>query len=246
MSQQSAIQIESDSESLASAAARLLVDNARRAVTDKGLFTLAISGGSTPKRLFEILADRSKPYFGELPWSDTHFFWVDERHVPPDDKDSNYRMTREAMLSHVPAPEANIHRIISENPSAEAAAVDYETTLNTFFDKLPRFDLVLLGLGEDGHTASIFPGSPVLHETGRLVAAPRVEKLKTFRITLTLPVLNNAAATVFLVNGNGKAQVLRDVLKGEFDPEKLPAQAIRPTHGELKWLIDEQAATLLG
>lgn len=246
VSQQSRIQIESDSESLASAAAGLLVDKANQAVTEKGLFTLAISGGSTPKRLFENLADRSKPYFSKLPWSETHFFWVDERHVPPEDKDSNYRMTREAMLSQVPAPEINIHRIISENPNAEAAAMEYESTLKTFFNSLPRFDLVLLGLGEDGHTASIFPNSPVLSETRRLVAAPWVEKLNTFRITLTLPVLNNAVATVFLVSGHGKAQILRDVMEGKFEPERLPAQAIRPTHGELKWLIDKEAGSLLG
>ena len=246
MSQQSKLQIESDSESLASAAARLLVDIATQAVGDRKVFTIAVSGGSTPKRLFEILADQDKPYFSEFPWSATHFFWVDERHVPPSDKDSNYRMTREAMLSHVPVQAANIHRIISENPSAEAAAVNYEGTLKTFFDGLPRFDLVILGLGEDGHTASIFPGSPVLHESKRLVAAPRVEKLNTFRITLTLPVLNNAATTAFLVSGSGKAQILRDVLKTKIDPERFPAQAIQPTQGELKWLVDQQAASLLG
>ena len=246
MSQQSRIQIEADSESLALAAARLLVDTAKQAVGDRKVFTIAVSGGSTPKRLFEILADPTKPYLSELPWSATHFFWVDERHVPPGDKDSNYRMTREAMLAHVPVQVANIHRIISENPNAEAAAINYEGTLRTFFNGLPRFDLVILGLGEDGHTASIFPGSPVLHETKRLVAAPRVEKLNTFRITLTLPVLNNGATIVFLVSGSSKAQILQEVLTSESDPERLPAQAIQPTHGELKWLVDQPAASLLG
>ena len=245
MPQQAKIVIESDSESLAKAAARLLIDKGKTAVANRGVFALAVSGGSTPKRLFELLADEKGPYFNTLPWKETQIFWVDERHVPPDSKESNYRMTREAMLSHAPIPESNIHRIISENPRAEDAAVQYEAELKEFFNGLPQFDLTILGLGEDGHTASIFPGSPVLNESKRFVAAPWVEKLNTFRITLTLPVLNNSSSTVFLVSGKGKSEILRAVLEGKFDPARLPSQAIRPTNGELEWLIDTEAASLL-
>jgi 6-phosphogluconolactonase len=244
--QQAKVVIESDPESLADAAARLLVAKGKTAVADRGVFALAVSGGSTPKRLFELLADESGPYFNILPWTHTHIFWVDERHVPPDSKESNYRMTREAMLSHAPIPGSNIHRIISENPSAEDAAVQYETELKEFFNGLPQFDLTILGLGEDGHTASIFPGSPVLNESNRFVAAPWVEKLNTFRITLTLPVLNNSLSTVFLVSGKGKSEILLEVLQGKFDPARLPSQAIQPANGELKWLVDTEAASLLG
>jgi len=246
VSQQLKIEIESDSESLAKAAAVVLLDKGRAAITKRAAFVLAVSGGSTPKRLFELLADQNGPYLNVFPWTQTHFFWVDERHVPPDNKDSNYRMTREAMLSQVPIPESNIHRIISENPSAEAAAVQYEADLKQFFSGFPQFDLTLLGLGEDGHTGSIFPGSPVLNETKRLVAAPWVEKLNTFRITLTLPVLNNSLSTVFLVSGKGKSEVLHEVLEGKFDPARLPSQAIQPVNGELEWLVDRDAASLLG
>jgi len=244
--QQAEIVIASDSESLAKAAARLLTDKGKTAVADRGVFALAVSGGSTPKRLFELLADENGPFFNTLPWKETQIFWVDERHVPPDSKESNYRMTREAMLSHAPIPESNIHRIISEHPSAQDAAVQYEAKLKAFFNGLPQFDLTILGLGEDGHTASIFPGSPVLNENIRFVAAPWVEKLNTFRITLTLPVLNNSVSTAFLVSGKGKSEILREVLEGKFDPSKLPSQAIRPTNGELKWMVDTEAASLLG
>jgi len=202
--------------------------------------TVALSGGSTPKLLFELLADPNEPFRDQIAWPNIHFFWSDERHVPPDHPDSNYRMANEAMLSRVPVTQSNIHRVRSENPSAANAASEYEQILiKTTQQSLPQLDLILLGLGPDGHTASIFPGSEVLHETERLVAAPWVEKFQTYRITMTLPLLNNGASVVFLVSGAEKAQIVKEVLEG---PEKYPAQAVKPTHGELLWMLDKDAA----
>jgi 6-phosphogluconolactonase len=199
--------------------------------------TVALSGGSTPKRMFQMLADQFRD---DVTWDKIHFFWSDERHVPPDNPESNYRMANEAMLSRVPVAETNVHRVTSENPNADDAASEYERTLiETTQQSLPRLDLILLGLGPDGHTASIFPGSEVLHETKRLVAAPWVEKFQTFRITMTLPLLNNGVSVVFLVSGAEKAKIVKEVLEG---PEKYPAQAIKPTHGELLWMLDKDAA----
>ena len=192
--------------------------------------TVALSGGSTPKILYQVLAEEFRE---QIPWSRTHFFWSDERHVPPDHPDSNYRMAYEALLSRVPVPESNVHRVHSENPSAQEAANEYEKII------VPRLDLILLGLGTDGHTASIFPGSEVLHETKRLVAAPWVEKLNAYRITMTLPLLNNGASIVFLVSGAEKAEIVKEVLEG---PKKYPAQFVQPTGGELIWMLDRDAA----
>ena len=192
--------------------------------------TVALSGGSTPKILYQLLADQ---FQAQVPWSKTQFFWSDERHVPPDHPESNFRMAHEALLSRVPVPESNVHRVHSENPSAQEAADEYEKVI------VPRLDLILLGLGADGHTASIFPGSDVLHETKRLVAAPWVEKLNTYRITMTLPLLNNGASILFLVSGAEKAQIVKEVLEG---PKKYPAQFVQPTDGELIWMLDRDAA----
>jgi 6-phosphogluconolactonase len=192
--------------------------------------TIALSGGSTPKILYQILAEEFRD---QVQWSSTQFFWSDERHVPPDHPDSNYRMAHEALLSRVPVPESNVHRVRSENPNAQEAADEYEKIV------APRLDLILLGLGTDGHTASIFPGSEVLHETKRLVAAPWVEKLDTYRITMTLPLLNNGASIVFLVSGAAKAAIVKEVLEG---PKKYPAQFVQPTEGELIWMLDRDAA----
>lgn len=217
------------SEELARGAAEFFV--ARRPET------VALSGGSTPRRMFQILADQFRD---QVAWSDIHFFWSDERHVPPDHPESNYRMASEALLSHV---HSNVHRIPSENPDAAAAAAEYEQTLvEVTKQTLPRLDLIFLGLGTDGHTASIFPGSEVLHETRRLVAAPYVEKFESYRITMTLPLLNNAATVVFLVSGAEKAEIVRSVLESE---NKYPAQAIKPTRGELIWMLDQPAAARL-
>ena len=200
------------------------------ALAQKDSFTVALSGGSTPRVLYQVLAEEFRE---QVPWSNTHFFWSDERHVPPDHPDSNYRMAHEALLSRVPVPERNVHRIRSENPSAQEAADEYEKII------VPRLDLILLGLGIDGHTASIFPGSEVLYETKRLVAAPWVEKLNAYRITMTLPLLNKGASVLFLVSGAEKAGIVKEVLEG---PKKYPTQFVQPTNGELIWMLDRDAA----
>jgi len=202
--------------------------------------TVALSGGSTPKLMFQILADQFRD---EVAWSRMQFFWSDERHVPPDHADSNYRMANEALLSRVPVLASNVHRIHGENPNAADAAAEYEETIIAVTKQpLPRLDLIFLGLGTDGHTASIFPGSEVLHEAKRLVAAPYVEKFQSHRITMTLPLLNNGAAIVFLVSGAEKAAIVKEVLEGE---NEYPAKAVRPVQGELIWMLDKEAAAYL-
>jgi 6-phosphogluconolactonase len=232
------LQIFSDPTELARGAAEHFVAGSNEAVERRGLFTVALSGGSTPKLLYQLLADPNEPFRDRVHWSRIHFFWSDERHVPPDHADSNYRMANEALLSHVPISQNNVHRILSENPNAAAAAEAYETTLWALAESgLPRLDLILLGLGPDGHTASIFPGSEVLHETKHLVAAPWVERLKTYRITMTLPLLNNGASVVFLVSGKEKAEIVKEVLEG---PTRYPAQFVEPS-GELIWMLDQEA-----
>ncbi|MGO9124570.1 MAG: 6-phosphogluconolactonase [Terriglobales bacterium] len=209
------------------------------AVQKSGKFSVALSGGSTPKRLYTLLASGA---FSNLPWDKTYFFFGDERHVPPDHPDSNYRMANEAMLSR--APTANVFRVPAEMEDSNAAASAYQQTLRNFFrlgfGDFPRFDLILLGLGPDGHTASLFPGSAALEENKKLVVASWVEKFKTHRITLTFPVLNQAACVMFLVSGADKAGILREVL--ENPQAALPAQRVRPTNGRLVWMVDRAAA----
>lgn len=207
--------------------------------------SVALSGGSTPRVLYELLADPNEPFREEIAWDKTHFFFSDERHVPPDHPDSNYRMVNEAMFSRVPVPQQNVHRIPAENPVAEDAAEAYESDLRRFFGEgIPVFDVILLGLGEDGHTASLFPHSSALKETERLVVAPCVEKLSAYRITMTLPVLNSGKSVVFLVTGASKAEVFSHVISTKPDPEQYPAQAISPTSGAVSWLVDKAAARL--
>lgn len=242
------IQIVANADALCLAAATEVVSSAEAAVRATGSFTLVLSGGSTPKSLYSLLADNAS-WRARMPWERTHFFWGDERHVPPDHPDSNYRMAYEAMLSKVPVPAANIRRIRSEYTGAGQAAQDYEQTLRAFFhltaEQYPRFDLVFLGLGPDAHTASLFPGTQALHEQRRLVTANRVGKFSTERITMTVPVLNNAARVIFLVSGEEKALPLKAVLEGRYEPSQLPAQLIRPSHGRLLWLVDQAAAQSL-
>jgi 6-phosphogluconolactonase len=212
--------------------------------------SVALSGGSTPRVLYELLADPSAPFREQIAWDETHFFFSDERHVPPDHPESNYRMVNEAMFSRVPVPAQNVHRIAGERSFADNAATAYESDLRKFFgEAIPPFDLILLGLGEDGHTASLFPHSPALNERGRLVVAPWVEKLGAYRITLTLPVLNNGRSVVFLVTGGSKATILGEVIneadkKPDKRPNLYPAQAISPTNGAVSWLVDKAAARL--
>jgi 6-phosphogluconolactonase len=204
--------------------------------------TVVLSGGSTPRVLYELLSDPREPFRDQIAWDKTHFFFGDERHVPPDHPDSNYRMVNEAMFSRVSVPPENIHRIPAENPVAEDAAKAYEADLRKFFgEAIPAFDLLFLGLGEDGHTASLFPH---IKQTEGLVAAPWVEKFNAYRITMTLPVLNNAKSVVFLVTGASKAEILREVIEADKKPGVYPAQAISPTNGAVSWFIDTAAARL--
>ena len=237
--------ISRDLPELSRRAAELFVTLAQRAASVEGeRFTVALSGGETPRSLYQLLA--TPDYASQIPWERVHVFWGDERHVPPDDKDSDYRMAHESLLAHVPIPAENVHRIRAELPDAAEAAREYAAELRGFFglqpSELPRFNLVLLGMGGDGHTASLFPGTNAIHNTTDLVAAPWVEKLDTYRITLTAPVLNNAQAVVFLVAGAGKAGVLKEVLDGPRDVGRLPSQLIAPTNGDLIWMLDDAAA----
>ena len=215
--------------------------HSKDAVSQRSHFTVALSGGSTPKRLYELLANADEEYFSQIPWDQVQFFWTDERHVGPDHPDSNYRMANEAMLSKVPIESAQVHRMLGELTDPNEAAHRYDSLLTKTFDsELPRFDLVLLGLGNDGHTASLFPGTTALLEQHQLVTAPWVEKLNSHRLTMTLPLLNNAAAIVFLVSGADKSDILSQVLDGP--PGKFPAQLIDPVDGRLTWLVDRAAA----
>jgi len=233
-------------QDLFQAAADEVLRAAASAIAERGRFTIALSGGSTPRNLYTLIAANAST---SLPWDHMFFFWGDERHVPPDDPDSNYRMARETLLSKVPIPPANVFRILAENPDASVAAEAYEQTLRKFFTvapgKFPRFDLILLGLGPDGHAASLFPETAALQETTRLVVANWVEKLKTSRITFTLPVLNAARCVAFLVSGTDKAAVLHEVLEGNAPAEKYPSKLVRPSEGKLIWFVDRAAASQL-
>jgi 6-phosphogluconolactonase len=233
---------------LCQAAAQEFVRAAEAAVRAKGSCTVALSGGSTPKNLYTLLASDAT-WRAQAPWDQIHFFWGDERHVPPEHADSNYRMAYEAMLSKVPIPPTNVHRIKGEYSDAGLVAHEYEQTLREVFrlsaGQFPRFDLVFLGLGPEAHTASLFPGTRALDEWQRLVVANWVGKFDTDRITMTAPVFNNATDVIFLVSGEEKALALKAVLHGRYEPEQLPAQLIRPHRGRLIWLVDQAAARWL-
>jgi 6-phosphogluconolactonase len=233
-------------QDLFQAAAEEVIRAATSAIAERDRFTIALSGGSTPRNLYTLIAANAS---STLPWAQMFFFWGDERHVPPDDRDSNYRMAKETLLSKVPVPAANIFRIPSENSDALAAADAYEQTLRKFFlvapGEFPRFDLILLGLGPDGHAASLFPETAALQEKSRLVVANWVEKLNTSRITLTLPVLNAARCVAFLVSGTDKAPVLHEVLEGHAPGEKYPSKLVQPNEGKLIWFVDRAAASEL-
>lgn len=231
-------------QDLFQAAAEEVIRAATSAIAQRGRFTIALSGGSTPKNMYTLIAANAS---ASLPWDQMFFFWSDERHVPPDNPESNYRMANEALLSKVPVPAANIFRVPSENPDASAAADAYEQTMRKFFAlaprEFPRFDLILLGMGPDGHTASLFPETAALQEKSRLVVANWVEKLNTSRITFTLPVLNAARCIAFLVSGTDKAAALHEVLEGNDPEEKYPSKLVQPTDGKLIWFVDRAAAS---
>ena len=240
--------VELDAAALARRAAQHLVETAERAVAVRGQARIAISGGSTPKAAFALLADPAQPWRARMPWERIDLWWVDERCVPPDHPDSNYGMTREAMLDHVPVSPTQIHRMEGEL-EPETAAARYEAELRNAFRlegaELPRFDALALGMGPDGHTASLFPHTQALFELGRLVTANHVEAKDAWRITLTWPVINHAAEVFFLVSGEDKAQILKEVLMGPRDVERLPSQLIAPANGILTLLLDGAAAALL-
>lgn len=231
-------------QELFEAGAELVAHAAKEAVDERGRFTIALSGGSTPRSLYNLLATNAR---ASLPWDKMFFFFGDERHVPPSNKDSNFKMADEAMLSKLPIPKENIFRVPAENPDAAAAAEAYEQSLRKFFalepGQVPVFDLILLGLGPDGHTASLFPGTAALQEKSKLVVANRVEKFDTFRITFTLPLLNAARIITFLVSGTDKAPALESVLQGDASGEQYPAKLVHPTNGKLIWLVDRAAAS---
>jgi 6-phosphogluconolactonase len=242
MPAQPEIRILKTAAELFEAAAAEFAAQANQAVRDNGRFAVALSGGSTPKALYSLLATKSN-----VPWDKICFFWGDERHVPPDHPESNYRMANEALLSKVPVRPENVFRIHAEEKEAVAAALQYEQALRGFFHlspgQFPRFDLVLLGTGPDGHTASLFPGTAALNETQRLVVANWVPKFNTHRITFSFPVLNAAACVMFLASGPDKAAILHQVL--ENSAADLPAQKVQPTDGQLIWLLDQAAAGAL-
>ncbi|MEE9172505.1 MAG: 6-phosphogluconolactonase [candidate division NC10 bacterium] len=233
-----------DLEDVSHRAAELFIRLANEAASSTGRFAVALSGGSTPRALFTLLA--TDPFKQRVPWPKVHLFWGDERCVPPDHPESNYRMARDTLLDQAPISAQNIHRMPAEDEDCARAAAAYEQTLRAFFEgvagELPCFDLILLGMGEDGHTASLFPGTAALAETERLVAPTYVEKLGTYRLTLTAPVINHAAHVAFLVAGESKASVLREVLEGERDPQRLPSQLIQPSRGRLVFIVDRAAA----
>jgi 6-phosphogluconolactonase len=235
-------EIVKDSSALARRAAEIFVDAARAAVATHGRFSVALSGGSTPRKLYELLA--TTEFRAQIEWQKTHFFFGDERNVSPDDAESNFGMTRETLFSRVPEiPSENIHRVRAELAAHDAAS-HYECELKDFFKhELPRFDLILLGLGADGHTASLFPSSPALRENQRWFVENWVEKLAAYRLTLTFPVLNNARQIVFLVSGADKAAIIREIFQNT--ETKYPAQQIKLTNGNLLWLFDEQASSKL-
>lgn len=242
------VRVAPDAAALARLAAEEVVLRAEAAVAARGRFAIALAGGSTPRALHALLADPDEPFRARIPWERAHVFFGDERHVPPDHPDSNYGMARATLLAKVPIPAGNVHRIRAEL-EPDAAAAEYEEELRRVLGAgspdagKPRLDLALLGLGADGHTASLFPGSPALLEASRLVAAPWVEHLRHHRITLTLPALRAARAAAFLVSGAGKAARVADVLEGA--GASLPAGLVRPVEGDLLWLLDAPAAALL-
>ena len=234
------LRVYNDARELSEAAAQLFVEEARSRIDESGRFAVALAGGSTPKMTYEILA---REYGGpeDLDWSKVHAFFGDERSVPPDHEDSNYRMAREALLSHVPV--GSVHRMRGEMESREAAAL-YEEELEEFFGGPPVLDLVLLGIGEDGHTASLFPDTPALDARDRWAVENPVEKLNTTRLTLTVPAVDAARKVAFLVAGEGKAEALEEILEGDANPPKYPAKLVRP-EAEVAWMVDRAAARLL-
>jgi 6-phosphogluconolactonase len=242
------IRILADAEAVSRAAAEEFVRLANAAIVARGQFTIALSGGSTPKRLYQLLAEA--PFREQVAWDKVEFFWGDERSVPPDHNDSNYHMASEAMLRKLPVPVTHIHRIEAERTDRDAAARDYEAALARVFKtsvggEIPGFDLILLGMGPDGHTASLFPHTTALKERSRWVVVNYVPKFATDRVTFTVPVLNRAREVLFLVAGADKAEPLHEVLEGPPNHDEYPSQFVKPSPGELVFFVDRAAAAKL-
>jgi 6-phosphogluconolactonase len=232
-----------DYEALSQAAAEFFAQQAEWRLKQEDRFSVVLSGGSTPRRTYELLA--KAPFRDRVAWPRVHIFWGDERCVPAGDPRSNWRMARETLLDHVPIPPGHIYPILCSQ-SPESGAREYDAKLRSYFAGGPaRFDLVLLGLGENGHTASLFPGTLVLKERIRWASEVYVAEQALYRVTLTAPVINGAAVVAFLVSGKAKANVLKEVLKGSQDPLRLPAQLVHPENGEIYWFIDQEASAAL-
>jgi 6-phosphogluconolactonase len=237
-----------DGNAIARRAAEEFLQAATEAVAQRGSFTVALAGGSTPKALYSLVV--SDPAFRDkLPWERLQFFFGDERHVPPDNDQSNFRMANESLFSKAPIQPSQITPMRGEYPDAEKAALEYEQALRAYFKtkegEYPRFDLVLLGMGEEGHTLSLFPGTKALHASNRVVVRNWVGKLYTDRITLTAPAANQANRVMFMVTRADKAAALKAVLEGPYEPDQLPAQLIQPASGKLLWLVDQAAGSML-
>lgn len=240
--------VHDSAESLSRAAAEYMTVRVEEAVRERGKARVAISGGNTPRATFAALADPAGPFRSRMPWQHLELYWVDERCVPPDHPDSNYRMTREALLDRVPLNSAQVFRMEGEL-EPELAAARYESVIRGQFRlegaEGPRFDLVALGMGDDGHTASLFPRTNAINEMIRISVANHVPQKDTWRLTLTWPVINQAHDVFFLIQGSDKADVLKRVLTGPYDPETLPSQLIRPVSGKLSMILDAVAAAQL-
>lgn len=248
MPDQSNVRILDDLQAIARAAADEFIACCQQSIKDHGRFTVALSGGSTPKALHGVLVERYTKNPKLIDWSRVQVFFGDERHVPPDHPDSNFRMANETLLSKVPIPKENIHRMHCENPGAAQAAAEYEVELVRAFQlkpgDFPRFDLILLGMGADGHTASLFPKTEALNELTLRVVANWVGKLNTWRVTFTRPTINSAASVMLMVAGEDKAAALAEVMN-DGSPEMYPVKYVRPTNGRMIWLVDRLAAKLV-
>lgn len=235
-------------EAVAKATAELFTATAVKAAHTHGIARIAISGGKTPNAMFAMLADPMLPFAAQIPWGKLGLYWVDERCVPPDNPESNYGVVREVLLGKVPLPEDHVYRIEGELEPEQAAA-RYESTIRNSFRlegaETPTFDLVLLGMGDDGHTASLFPHTEGLENITNIAIANHVPQKDTWRVTLTSPVINQGREVAFLIEGEAKAQVLHDVMMGPYQPEALPSQLIRPASGKLTLLLDKAAASKL-
>ena len=239
--------IVSDLDEMSLRGANHVAEIIERAVKERKKCMIALSGGNTPRKLYERLA--SEEFVSRIPWESTYWFFGDERHVPPDHDDSNYKMASDSLLSNVPIPPGNIHRIMTEKPDPPTIAASYELTLMKVFNlapgELPVFDLMFLGIGADGHTASLFPHSEALQVTARMATANKIPETENWRITMTFPVINEAKQLLFLVAGEDKAEALRQILEGPSNPKAFPAQLVRQKRGFQLWLIEKSAAALL-